>query len=94
MAMSSAHQNVISNASKLAKAMLEIEGEIAQLDALWNGVPAYGTAVTQADIDTVASFAGAGLTKAQVDDVIYSLKIARDSIMGNLPSMAVVAHLP
>jgi hypothetical protein len=94
MAMTVAHQNAISVAGKLAKAMLMLEGEINQLDVLVNGVTQYGNAITDADILAIPIFAGAGLTKQQFLDTVYVLKMARDAFMANLPSVTVLAHLP
>jgi hypothetical protein len=86
--------NLIGAAAREAKLFLDRMGEIERLDILYNGTPAYGTRITQEAIDAVPSLAQAGLTKAQLDAVIYTLKMIKTQIDTiDLPAFVVMASL-
>jgi hypothetical protein len=93
MAMSASHQNFVSATSYRAKIMLDQIGALEQLNALWAGVPAYNTKITQAEIDSVLSFAGANLTAQNLADVEYVLAVIMGNIMNALPALTVLANL-
>lgn len=92
--MNSAHQNFISDEGRIAKLFLAEYGNLAQQNVLWAGAPSYQTLITQADIDSVPSFAGAGLTHQQIADAAYALEQVRTILTNALPALTVLAHLP
>ena len=91
--MNSSIQNVISKTSQLCKTMLDLEGQIEQIDTLVNGTPQYVAQITDENIATVPSFAQAGITAAEVLAAIYCIKTARAAFMANLPAVTIVANL-
>ena len=93
MAMSSAIQNTISETSRICKLLLDLEGEINQVDTLVNGTPNYTAQITDENIATVPSLISAGLTAQQVLDAIYCIKTARAAFVSNLPAVTMLAHI-
>lgn len=87
-------QNLIShtgNQARLAKSLIELTKEI---DTLYNGPANYSAEITDQSIAEVSSFAAAGLTKADLDAVIYILKqvnVALETI--NFPALVMLANL-
>jgi len=77
----------------IAAQELALRTAIAEVDTLYNGVPNWDEALTQAEIDTVPAYEAVGLTPQQVADVIYAAKQADAQIAGNLPSMFVLANI-
>jgi hypothetical protein len=94
MAMSAAHQNFVSATSYRAKILLDQIGPLDQLNVLWAGSPGYDTAITQEEIDSVESFAGAGLTAQNLADAEYVLAGILTSINNALVALTVLANLP
>lgn len=94
MAMSSAHQNFVSDEGRLAKVFLSEYGDLAQQNVLWAGTPNYQNLITQEEIDSVPSFLGAGLTKPQLTDACYALEQVRTLLTNALPALTVLAKLP
>ncbi len=94
MAMSSAHQNFVSNTSTETRRLLEFFAKETQLNVLWSGAPAYQTAITQEEIDSVASFAGAGLTAQNIADAQYAMAAINTSIQNALVALTILANLP
>lgn len=93
MAMTNSAQNVISKSGQLMKTLLDLEGQIEQIDTLVNGTPNYAAQITDENIATIPSFVDAGLTAQEVLDTIYLLKTARAAWMSNLPSATMMANL-
>lgn len=94
MAMSSAHQNFISREGQLAKLLLDQYGELAEQNVLWAGSPTYQTLITDEEIATVQSFAGAGLTHQNMADAAYVMEQIRTLLTNGLPALTVLANLP
>ncbi len=94
MGMSAAHQNFVSQTSNQAKALLDFFAEETQLDVLWSGTPDYQHTITQADIDSVESFAGAGLTVQNVTDAQYAMSVIKGNIQSAIVALTVLANLP
>lgn len=94
MAMSTVHQNFISRTSYTSKRLLELYGELQQLNTLWAGSPDYDAEITQADIDSVPSFADAELTTAVLGDAEFALATIMGTITSALPALVEVAALP
>lgn len=94
MAMSAAHQNFVSNTAIEARKLLDFFSEETQLNILWAGAPAYQTAITQAEIDSVPSFAGAGLTMQNLADAQFIMASINTSIQNALVALTVLANLP
>lgn len=92
--MTSAHQNFISHSRDQAKQLLDIYGELIQLDALWAGATAYNTGITQADIDSVPSFSQSGLTATTLGDAEFALSSIKTTIGNALASLTVLSNLP
>ena len=86
-------QNFINKVSQIAKKELELRALILEADTLYNGDPNWDTLITQQEIDTVSAYVAAGVTPQRIADVIYASKVADTSILGNLPSMFVLASL-
>lgn len=85
--------NFISNTSNRAKTQLGEYGELTQQNVLWAGTPDYATRITQEGIDSVPSFADAGLTKQQVADAVYALEQIRGIMTNAMPALTVLAGL-
>lgn len=94
MAMSVAHQNFISRTSYTSKRLLELYGELQQLNVLWAGSPNYDAEITQQDIDSVPSFADAELTYQTLADAEFALATIMGNITSALPALAEMAALP
>lgn len=94
MAMSAAHQNFVSNTSILARQLLQYQAMEQQLNILWAGAPNYSTAITQAEIDSVPSFAGAGLQKQTIADAQYAMANLNTAIQNAIVALTTMANLP
>lgn len=92
--MNNAHQNFISDESGLAKRILAEYGELSQQNVLWAGTPNYDELITQEDIDSVVTLAGAGLTTTQLADACYALEQVRGILTNAMPSLTILAKLP
>lgn len=78
--MTALEQNTVSRAMSAAKTLIEtIKPILDELDAIYNSAGGAGGTITQAGLDSIASFSG--LTKAQLDDGMYALTA---TIRGNL----------
>lgn len=71
MAITALESNVVSRAIAAALALVELKGDLDRLDVDYNGAVDVKDTLTQADLDSVASFSG--LTKQQVDDGLFAL---------------------
>jgi hypothetical protein len=87
------YSNFISSVSSKAQSQLKDYGELAQLNVLWAGSPDFDARITQEEIDTVPSFAAAGLTVQQLSDAVYVLEQIRTLITNALPALSVIARL-
>ena len=90
MAMSSNLQNLISRVARDAREALSHDGDYIQHDIL---ATMWDAELTQENIDSVPSFAAAGLTVAQVEAVVYILKQIHVGMNTDLPSMVVMGNL-
>jgi hypothetical protein len=89
--MINAHQNFISQSGAQAKKLLDMYGDLQQINVLWAGSPDYDTLITQGEIDEVESFAG--LTAAQLADAEFAMATIKDTITNALPALAVLSNL-
>jgi hypothetical protein len=92
--METAHQNFVSKTSYNAKRLLDMYGDLAQLNVLWAGSPNYDGLIDQASIDSVPSLAGAGLTASQLADAEFIMATIKGNIENALPALTVLANLP
>lgn len=92
MAFTQAESNFVSSSAQTAKALLNLEGQLDQLNVLWAGSPGYNTSITQGDLDSVASFSG--LTTTQLGDAEFAMATILTTIKNALPALTVVANLP
>jgi uncharacterized membrane protein len=92
--MNAPQQNLISRTGgqmRAAKNLIELTKEI---DTLYSGTANYAAEITDATIAEVASFAAAGVTKANLDAAIYILKqinVALETI--DFPAVVMLANL-
>lgn len=94
MALNPPQLDGITQLSNLAKQYLDNEGQINQLDILFNGTTNWAALVTQQAIDEIPSFAQAGLTAQNVLDGLYIMKQVRAQVMTiNLPALVALASL-
>ena len=92
--MDSVLVTTVDETAYLIKQMYDLCGRIEMLDTLYEGSPAYKTRITQDGLDSVPSYAQAGLTKAQLDAVVYILKTARAAIINtDIAAVAVMTKL-
>ncbi len=94
MAMSLAHQKFINDTTKQARALLEFYQLATELEVLWSGSPAYQTAITQTEIDSVANLLGAGLTLQNVADAQYVMSLVKGNIQNAIVALTILAYLP
>lgn len=94
MAMSAVHQNFISRTSYTSKRLLDLYGELQQLNTLWAGVPDYDAEITQGEIDTVPSFLDAELAYQTLADAEFALASIMTTITNALPALTEIAALP
>jgi len=64
-----------------------------ELKTLYSGTPNWNALITQAEIDSVPSFQQAGLTKLQIDGVVYSLGIINAQITTFLTEFVMLATI-
>lgn len=92
--MDAPQQNLISQASQQAKALLGLYELSRELDTLYEGAPNWQSLITQDAINSVPSFVAAGLTVADVSATIFILKTINAQIDTiNLPAFIKLAHL-
>ena len=91
--MNTPQMNFVSRTGNQARIVKEAFALSQELALLYNGTPNWGTLITQAEIDSVPSFAAAGLTKAQLDGVIYSLQQINAQITSYLTEFVMLANL-
>lgn len=87
-----AHQNFISDTSQQCQKLLDMYGDLSQLNVLWAGSPNYDALITQGEIDTVPSLAG--LTTTHLADAEFALATIKDTISNALVALTVLANLP
>lgn len=93
MALAAPQQNLIVNVGAVCKAILDLQGDISEIDILYNGTPDWDTLITDQEIDGVPSFAAIGLTAQDVSDAIYQLNQIRTQVTtGNLPAMVLLSQ--
>jgi hypothetical protein len=92
--MNAALSNFVSRTKNQARILKDAMALSQELVTLYNGTPDYGAQITQAEIDSVPSFAEAGLTKGQLDGVVYSLGVINAQITSYLTEFVMLANLP
>lgn len=94
MALATPQQNLLINAGKVCKAILELQSQIEQVDILYNGSPNWDELITDEEIAGVPFLAEHGLTAQAVADAIYQINQIRAQVVGgNLPAMVLLAQL-
>lgn len=86
-------QNFISRIGNEAKSQLAHYGDLTQQNVLWLGTPDYINRITQEGIDSVPSFADAGLTYQNVADAAFALEQIRVLLTNAMPALTVMANL-
>lgn len=94
MAMTAAHQNFVSNTAIEARALLAFFSEETQLNILWAGLPDYQHQITQDEINSVPTFAGAGLTLQNIADAQFIMATIMGNIQAQLVALTILANLP
>lgn len=83
----------IQRIGNIARMLLGIEGEINQLDILFNGDSNWAALITQEAVDAIPQLAAAGLTAQNIIDALYVLKQVRIQTMTvNLPALVALSH--
>lgn len=94
MALGAPQQNLVTEVGQLCAQLLEMSGQIEQIDVLFNGAEAnWDALITDAELATIPSFDGAGITAANVADAIFILKTARAAAYSNLPAVVIMGNL-
>jgi hypothetical protein len=92
--MNPAQQDLISKTSKIARTFLDLQGQIQEIDTLYNGAPNYAALITDETIVEVPSIAQSGVTAAQIATGVYVIKTMRETLMNtDLPAIVVVANI-
>lgn len=91
--MDAPQQDLVSRVGTLCKQLLEMSGEVEQIDVLFNGDANWDALITDATIANVPSFDAAGITAANVADAIFILKTARAAAYSNLPAVVIMGNL-
>jgi hypothetical protein len=94
MAMPQVQQNFISRSSYTAKRLLDMYGELQQLNVLWAGAPNFDGLIDQDAIDTIPSFSDSELTTQTLADAEFALATIMGTITNALPALTQLAALP
>lgn len=92
MALTALEKDFISNSGNAAKILLDLYSPLLQIDSFWAGTPGFTSSITQADIDSVTSFAG--LTTGYLADAQTALANVKTAIANALVALSVVGNLP
>lgn len=93
MALAAAQQDLITDVGSVCRTLLDMQGQIEQIDILYNGAPDWDSLITDEEIDGVPSLAAIGLTAANVADAIFQIKTVRTQVMtGNLTALVMLAQ--
>ena len=90
MAMNATLSNLISEASQKSRQFLAEYGALMVLDVQYAN---HSAEITQEEIDSVPSFAAAGLTPEDVAAAIYILKMIKVQMDSNIDAIVKVAKL-
>jgi hypothetical protein len=94
MALQQPQLNEIVHITNLSQVLLSKEGELNQVDILFNGATNWAALVTDQAIAAVPELAASGVTAQNILDAIFVLKEVRTKIMEvNLPALVILAHL-
>jgi hypothetical protein len=88
--MNAPQSNLISRTGVECRELLARDGTYIQLDILNT---AYALLITKEEIDSVPSFAAAGLTLAQYQAAVYILKQCHIALNSDLPAIVALANL-
>jgi hypothetical protein len=92
--MNGPQQNLISRVAQQARKAKDLMSLTEEIDTLYEGTPNYKAQCRQVDIDTVPSFAAAGLTEAQLDAAVYILKMVNVQLKTiDFPALVMLANL-
>jgi hypothetical protein len=96
MALNSHQSNFISDSAQIAKKLLDLEGQLDQLNVLWAGSPNYKAGIIQADIDLIPGFTGlttsAAGTVGTLPDAEFAMANILTTIKGALVALTVLAR--
>ena len=90
MALGAPQQDLVTKVGQLCAQLLEMSGQIEQIDVLFNGDPNWDALITDAELATIPSFDEAEITAANVADAIFILKTARAAAYSNLPAVVIM----
>jgi len=91
--MDAPQQNFVTKLGQQARVLKTARDACLELTTLYNGTPNWGALITQEEIDSVTSFHAAGLTKAQVDGVIFTMQEINAHILTYLTEFVMLANL-
>ncbi len=86
--------NFVNKSAIAAQALLDLYGDLSQLNTLWAGTPDYQHGIVQADLNSVPAFADCGLTVAQLTEVEYAIGQIVGLLSSKLPDLSVLANIP
>jgi hypothetical protein len=92
--MQPAQMNFVSKTANQARLFRAAFALSEELKTLYSGTPNWEALITQAEIDSVPSFAALGLTKAQLDGVIYSLGVINTQLTNYLTEFVMLSNVP
>jgi len=94
MALTNAEASFINRSASVAKSLLELYGELAQLDQLWAGAADFDASIVQGDIDGVATYTQSGLTATVLGDAEFAMAGIKTAITNALPALSILANIP
>lgn len=81
--------NVIGRGKNQARILLDMSGELSQINIMWVGQPNYQALLTQEDIDE--QFPGSGMTVQNVQDAMYALALVKDTIQNAIVPLTILS---
>ena len=94
MALAPPQQNFISDIGRLCRTLLEMQGDIQQINTLYHGTPDWDVLITDEEIDGIPLLQQIGLTGQDVADAIFQLNAVYSIIQtGNLPAVTVLSKV-
>lgn len=93
MALTNAEASFINRNAQAAKTLLDLYGELIQLDQLYAGAADFDASITQGDLDSVATYTQSGLTTTVIADAQFGMSAIRTSITNMLAALSVLANV-
>ena len=92
--MNAPQQDFISRFGQQARKARDLFALSEEIDTLYKGTPNWEALITQEEVDSVPSFAAAGLTVAQLGAVCYILKMINLQMSTiDFPALVMLANL-